>query len=122
MIRKFIFFRFITVSLIAILSATFTSGQYSMTQYHMYGIPQTNQINPAFQPDCRFYLGMPMLSPMRFTAGINSLQYRDIFTWNSSLGKYINFLNPLSDKNAFLDALTPVNNLRIALSTNILST
>ena len=122
MIRRFIYFRFIPVSLIAILAVSFTSGQHSITQYHMYGIPQANQLNPAFQPDCRFYLGMPMLSPFRFTVGLNSLQYKDIFSWNQSLGKYINFMHPLGDKDAFLKALKPVNNLRLALATDILST
>ena len=92
-----------------------------MTQYHMYGIPQANHLNPAFQPDCKFYLGMPILSPLRFSLGMSSIQYGDIFSWNSSLGKYINFMHPLGDKDAFLNTLKPVNNLRIALGTDIIS-
>jgi hypothetical protein len=121
MIRRFIIFRFLIGSLITILAVSFTRGQYSMTQYHMYGIPQANHLNPAFQPDCKFYLGMPILSPLRFSLGMSSIQYGDIFSWNSSLGKYINFMHPLGDKDAFLNTLKPVNNLRIALGTDIIS-
>jgi hypothetical protein len=87
----------------------------------MYGIPQSNLLNPAFQPACNFYIGMPLLSPLSFSAGFNSLKYKDIFTWDPSLGQFITFMHPDGDKDAFLSALKPVNNLNIALSTNLIS-
>lgn len=121
MIRRFLLYRFLQVCLFTVLSASFALGQTTLTCYHMYGIPQSNLLNPAFQPECNFYIGMPMLSPLRFSTGLNSLQYKDIFTWDNSIGQFITFMHPNGDKDAFLKALKPVNNLNIALSTNFIS-
>ena len=85
------------------------SAQFGNTYYHMFGIPQANQLNPAFQPNCNGYLGMPFLGRIRFEAESTSLTYGDIFEWDGSAKKYKTFLHPDGDKQRFMDALEPVN-------------
>ena len=36
-------------------------AQFGNTYYHMFGIPQANLLNPAFQPECSGYLGLPLI-------------------------------------------------------------
>jgi hypothetical protein len=96
-------------------------AQYANTYYYMYGVPQANQLNPAFQSGCNGYLGMPFLSPIRFQIESNSITYGDIFQWSSSLNKYITFMHPEGDKQKFLDALKPSNRIRSEAATSFLS-
>ncbi len=97
------------------------TGQYSTTAYHMYGIPQANQLNPAFQPSCSWYLGMPGLSPFRLKVESTSIGYNDIFTYDDNLNAFISFMHPNSDKGIFMDALKTHNNIRMDASFDILS-
>ena len=97
------------------------SGQLGNTAYHMYGIPQASQMNPAFQPSCNFYLGMPLLSPIKLDLGFSSLQYKDIFTWDEARNQFLTFMHPDADKDMFMSALRSHNNFRVALNTDILS-
>jgi Family of unknown function (DUF5723) len=103
------------------ISLQLTQGQVSTTLYHMYGVPQSNQLNPAFQSRCDAYLGFPMLSPLSLNADVNPLRYNDIFSYNSSLDQIITFMNENGDKEAFLNALNPVNAVTANVSLNPLS-
>jgi hypothetical protein len=87
----------------------------------MFGIPQANQLNPAFQPGCDGYVGLPLLSPMRFEVESSSINYGDIFTWDKNLKKNITFMHPDGDKQKFMNALEPVNLFRIEMASNIIS-
>lgn len=107
--------------LILFISLQFSQAQVSTTLYHMYGVPQSNQLNPAFQSRCDAYLGFPMLSPLSLNANVNPLKYGDIFSYNSSLDQIITFMHENGDKEAFLDALNPVNTVTANISTNPLS-
>jgi hypothetical protein len=40
---------FLAASLVALISITELSAQFGNTYYHMFGVPQANQLNPAFQ-------------------------------------------------------------------------
>ncbi|MCK4852643.1 MAG: hypothetical protein KAT31_00240 [Bacteroidales bacterium] len=114
--------RFITaVCFLAIMSWTGVSAQYSNTYYYMYMVPQANQLNPAFQPDCKSYVGLPVVSPLRFEVESNSLRYKDIFTWDDNTGKFITFMHPDGDKQKFLNALEPVNVVRAGLASTLIS-
>ncbi len=114
--------RFLTALLsLAILAWTGASAQFSNTYYYMYMVPQANQLNPAFQPECQSYVGFPVLSPLRFEVVSNAIQYKDVFTWNSSTGKYITFMHPEGNKQKFLDALKPMNVIRTGASSTLIS-
>ncbi|MFW6369865.1 MAG: DUF5723 family protein [Bacteroidota bacterium] len=44
-------------------------GQSNGTLYHLQGVvPQSHLMNPAFQPMCGFYLGLPGISPLNVRA------------------------------------------------------
>src|SRR4030042_7021423 len=83
------------------ISQQFSQAQVSTTLYHMYGVPQANQLNPAFQHTCNAYLGFPLLSPLNFSLELDPLRYKDIFSYNSQLDQIITFMHPEGDKEAF---------------------
>ena len=45
----------IAVCFAVIISLPYASAQFGNTYYHMFGVPQANQLNPAFQPGCDGY-------------------------------------------------------------------
>lgn len=107
--------------LIAFLALPQAIAQFGNTYYHMFGVPQSNQLNPAFQPGCDGYFGLPVVSALRFEVESNGVSYGDIFSWNSSLQKYVTFMHPQGDKQKFMDALEPVNLIRAELASSLIS-
>jgi hypothetical protein len=82
-------------------------SQPNNTLFFMLGLPQSNRINPARQPECGFYIGIPVISPINVNISSNSLAYGDmIYPYEDSL---ITFLHPMGDQQAFLDKLKPLN-------------
>jgi hypothetical protein len=96
------------------------SAQFSNTYYHMFGVPQANQLNPAFQPNCNGYLGLPVLSPIRVDVEL-PVAYSEVFSYNTDLDQFITFLHPQGDRQAFLDALDDHNTFRLELGTPLIS-
>jgi len=111
----------LVLCLTALLAFPEASAQFGNTYYHMFGVPQANQLNPAFQPQCDGYFGLPFVGPIRFEVESNGLQYGDIFQYNSSLKKNISFMHPEGNKQNFMNALEPVNTVRAELASNIIS-
>jgi hypothetical protein len=104
--------------LISIFSAR-APGQESNTMYFMKGVPQSYQLNPATQPGCTFFLGLPGVSPLQVYAENSAFSLRDIiFPLGDSL---VTFLHPDADKNDFLDNLAPVNTIQSYGSANLFS-
>jgi hypothetical protein len=123
--RLYHFRQRLAILIITFASAFNSNAQVSNTFYHMYGIPQANQLNPAFQSECNIYFGFPMLSPLSINIESNPLSYKDIFSYNSQLDAMITFMHPDADKadlQAFLNTLKPVNNISSNIRTNPLST
>jgi len=75
----------------------------------MKGVPQVYQINPAFQPGCKFFIGLPGISPIQVRVQNEPLVLKDILSYNESLEQLITFLHPLGDQAAFLNALNDRN-------------
>ncbi len=94
-------------------------GQIPNTMFFMPGVPQSNRINPAIQPGCGFYLGFPLISPLRFQVSSSSLAFNDIIFYNSDIDSLITPLHPLADKDAFLQNLQDVNYMLSSLGTSI---
>ncbi len=111
----------VALVLIFNINQQISQAQVSTTLYHMYGVPQANQLNPAFQPNCNAYLGFPMLSPLNFSLELDPLRYKDIFSYNSQLDQIITFMHPEGDKEAFINRLKPLNALNTSIGTNPLS-
>ena len=114
--------RKLTIAL-GITLATFPplAGQITNSLYFMHGVPQSNRINPAHQPKCGFYLGFPMLAPIRLEVTSSSVAYQDFIYPHPTQDSLITFLHPLGDKQAFLDRLHSVNYLISDLGTSLAS-
>jgi len=112
----------LTLSLGVILLLSLpVEAQINNSLYFMHGVPQSNRINPAHQPNCGFYLGMPLLAPVRVNVSSSSLAYGDIIYPHPTEDSLITFLHPLGNKEAFLDLLEPVNFVVSDLGTSLLS-
>jgi len=84
-------------------------------------VPQSNQLNPAYQPNFDLYVGIPMLSSIQFNIGNNSLRLNDIVFYNSQVNSMITVLDSLADKNKFINTLKPQNTFYTNLQTDLLS-
>ncbi|MCK4750753.1 MAG: hypothetical protein KAT15_27030, partial [Bacteroidales bacterium] len=84
-------------------------GQINNTVYFMHGVPQSSRINPAFNPNCGFYLGFPLVAPARGGLSFSSHMYSDFIQQHPTEDSLITFLHPLADLRAFMDKLKPVN-------------
>ena len=81
----------------------------SNSLYFMQGIPQTNRINPAFQPGCDLYIGIPFLAPLRTEETSSPYAWSDLFYPHPTQDSLITPLHPQGDKDAFLNKLKPMN-------------
>lgn len=98
-----------------------TSAQESSTLYFLDKNPTLHQLNPAYRPEGRFYIGMPGLSSMYFNVGNNCLTFEDVFQGKTIDGKKqtVSFLSRYADNGIdnFLDAMN--NNLRVYTDYNM---
>ncbi|MFO7669396.1 MAG: DUF5723 family protein [Bacteroidales bacterium] len=112
-IITFVFFLSLGISLHA---------QVNNTLYYMQGVPQSNRVNPAYQPQCQFYIGIPFLSPIRTDLSSSSLAWEDVVYHNPvQPDSLITFLHPQGSKEAFLNKLKPVNRVISDLGTSMIS-
>jgi hypothetical protein len=110
----------ISLGIVALLCVP-GEAQINNSLYFMHGVPQSNRINPAHQPNCGFYIGLPGISPIRFDVSSSSLAYGDVIYPHPTQDSLITFLHPLGDKQAFLDLLKPVNFVASDLGTSLIS-
>ena len=111
------YFLWVVVSVSCVFSRV--TGQESNTLYFMKGVPQSYQVNTAAQPECRFFLGFPALSPLQVFTENSAYSLKDIvFPLGDSL---VTFMHPEADKNEFLNNLAPVNTLQTYGSANLFS-
>jgi len=92
-------------------------AQLTNTLYFMHGVPQSNRINPAYQPVCSFYLGFPALSPLRLELSSNPLVWEDVIYPQD--GELITFMHPDGDRDRFLRQLRGVNYVATDLGTTL---
>jgi len=108
---------------LALLTGTglLTWAQTQNSLYFMKGIPQANRVNPARSPDCGFYIGIPILSPIGTQITSDPLSYDDVIYPHPTEDSLITFLHPLGDQDAFLNTLKPLNVVLVDTRTSILS-
>ncbi len=68
----------ITLLLVGLLLEIGVNAQSNMTLYNMGNLPQRLTVNPALVPDCKWYLGMPVLSSTDISFGSSALKISDI--------------------------------------------
>lgn len=96
---KSLLLKYSCLLLLLVLSIKLTAQPVN-TLYYLKGVPQSNQLNPAFQPIDNLYLGMPVLSTLQFNLSNNSLVVNDVLYYDQKLDKVIYFLNKDADVNA----------------------
>jgi len=115
-------FRRLTVILGLVIGLGFHAGaQVSNSLYFMKGVPQSNRVNPAYQPACDFYIGIPLFAPLRNEETSNPYAWNDIFYPHPSEDSLITFLHPLGDKEAFLNKLESNNYITSQSGTSLIS-
>lgn len=68
-----------------ILVSSGLTGQQSNTYYLMHDVPQSNLLNPAVQPLCNLYVGIPGLASSYLSYSNTAFTYNDLAgtdTWN----------------------------------------
>lgn len=116
--RIFIFLAWI------IFIANAVNAQDVNTFYYMRGVPQVYQINPAIQPDCNFFFGIPGVSPLKFQVE-NDFGPKDIFQYDPLLDSLVTAWHPTSPAaiggEEFLNRLNEMNSFDTELSVSLLS-
>jgi hypothetical protein len=74
-------------------------AQDSQTLYYMNRVPQSTLMNPAMQPTCNFYLGLPVVSSFQIDAGNNRLSLTDVIMQHPTEDSLITFLHPDAEFN-----------------------
>lgn len=93
------------------------SAQECNTIYFMDRVPQSNQLNPAFQPKCDFFLGLPNIDyNIR-----NSFSLNDLLTYDSQIDSLITPIHPHGNVNQYLQKLSSKNSLYNSLQVQGLS-
>jgi hypothetical protein len=81
-----------------------TFAQHDLSLYNMQIVPQRSFLNPAFIPDQKFYIGIPVLSGVQ-SAYANPFSYNDVIerdAYDSVTFKVENFLGQLAKSDRFL--------------------
>ena len=88
----------------------------------MKGVPQANRVNPAYKPQCNFYIGIPMLAPAIIGLSSSSLGWNDLVYHNPvQADSLITFLHPEGSKEDFLNNLRPDNQAISNIGSSLIS-
>ncbi|MCA1747033.1 MAG: DUF5723 family protein, partial [Bacteroidales bacterium] len=72
------------LSLLLLLSPLGSAhGQQSNTLFLMHSVPQSSQLNPAVQPECRLFIGLPRINTLHFNYANSSFTYNDLTAGNT---------------------------------------
>lgn len=105
-----------------LVNATALNAQEASTLYFIEKNPMRHQLNPAYQPEGKFFIGMPGLSSLNFNVGNNCLTFSDVFQGQTVNGEKqtVSFLSKYADNGIdnFLDALN--ENVRVYTDYNVM--
>lgn len=96
-------------------------AQTSQTLYFMDRIPQSSLLNPAYQPDHDFYIGIPLFSSLNVNAKSNFASFNDMVFKHHQYDSLISFLHPDADPGNFISGLKELNTIAPDLYVGILS-
>ena len=89
--------------------------------YFMKGVPQAYQINPAFQPNCNVFFGIPGISGLNLHVENSSFGLGDVLKYDPESDSLIFFFKHAGDLNTFLNLLKDRNSIDADVSVPILS-
>ena len=113
---------FLTIISVILLTG-YISAQDAQTLYYMNRVPQSTFMNPAMQPKCNFFLGLPVVSSLQLDAGNNRLSLTDVIMKHPTEDSIITFLHPDAEFNTsdFLSKLDENNFFYEDFRTDLLS-
>jgi hypothetical protein len=97
----------------------FVMGQQSNVLYYMNGVPQSYLVNPATQPSCDVYVGIPVVSPVQVFVENSSFSISDVMWYEGDTTRL--FFNTTESQSDFLSNLGNSNYISADLSTSIFS-
>lgn len=100
--KKKILLSGVVAGFLLITSSVF--AQDIATQYFM-NIPQTNTMNPAFRPNSKIYIGLPVLSNFSLNMSNNFLSFDKIFQPMEGTDSVMTILHPDYDREKFLNSI-----------------
>lgn len=103
------------------LSFTIAGLGQSGTMYYIGTVPQSYYLNPATQPECSFYLGIPVASPLQFTYENSGFSPNDVLWYDAEIDSIIHPLYSAEAADKFLNNLKDVEYLRFDMAVNLAS-
>jgi hypothetical protein len=107
------------IFLLLLFIPAFGLAQMPNTLFFMRGTPQRYQINPAFQPECNFFIGLPGVSPAQLKIQNSPFALKDVVYYDDEIDSLITFLHPRGDKEAFLALLKETNFINTEVSVSL---
>lgn len=89
--------------IISIFSAVHGQGEFSLYNLNK-SVPQAHQLNPAFRPDAKIVIGLPVISSSHVSVDMDQLSFNQVFTESVEQSLTLNaenVSNALRDKNNF---------------------
>jgi hypothetical protein len=104
-----VLFLFLIPHFLLLLHSVTLPAQTSQTLYFMEKVPQSGVLNPAYQHDHDFYIGIPMASSFNINSKSNFASYKDLIFRHSKYDSLISFIHPDADKGRFVSKLQNYN-------------
>lgn len=89
--------------ILSIISTVYGQGEFSLYNLNR-SVPQAHQLNPAFRPDAKVVIGLPVLSSSHVSIDMDQLNFNQVFTESIEQTLSLNAENvsdALRDKNNF---------------------
>lgn len=93
----------------------------SATMYYMGTTPQSYYLNPATQPECNFYIGLPIFSPSQINYYNSGFSPSDLLWYDSEIDSNLTPLYSAEAADKFLANLDDVEYFRLDMSVNLAS-
>ena len=103
--------KIITATLLIGVTCIYNAYGQSNTMYYIHGVPQSYQLNPATQPTCDFFLGVPGVSPLQIHVQNSALSINDVI-WAEGDSVYHPF-HPSVDVDDFLSNFKETNYIAV---------
>ncbi len=113
-----------SISLFAILLSFLlqgTSFAQGNTAYYMGTLPQTYTLNPATQPKCDVFIGVPLLSNTNFRINFGNVAFSDLIMKDPNSDSTIAITDKNADTQGFIDKLGAVEPLGMETQITLLS-
>jgi len=107
--------------IITILGAIHDLDAQSNTMYYLTGVPQSYQLNPATQPQCRFFIGVPILNSIYFETYNSSFNITNVIWNDPETNLVIHPLHPNADLDQFYSNFSDENEYSFNLAISPIS-